>query len=336
MYLCNVASSLPVFPPIDSLDVAVATTSVGSFLGADFANPHTVTGDYAVLFKCVPAAVGDSVKLFMTNAMTATSSAVASAKYGEGLGYFRYSGGFSTTTDAYGSGTDFEFVVAPRVSFQGVTAQKSTTIAALCTNTAYVFSNTSSFWLGHRQYNLNEFYRKWSPFGNTTDIIQPDSVYTWNFGDGTPDRYTTSGVPSIIKTYTTVGSYSVTLENNYQKMNSFFAGGPSIVSDSAIAAKTTSNCAITTTTSTGINTVSGFENLAIYPNPTVNGKTVISGLDGTNTVLVYDMLGQMVSNQSSDRETLSIDLTNKSNGTYIVKIINSNNDAKVMRIVNQN
>lgn len=335
MYLCNVSANLPIFPAIDSLNV-VATGTAGAFRGANWTIPKIVTGDFAVLFKCIPTLPGDSVRLFMNNAMTATATTgPASAKYGEGLGVFRAFGQFDNTTDLFGPATDYEYIVAPRVVFTATTSFAAPTLSALCTGTNYVFSNTSSPYLSHRQYNLNEFYRVWKPFANAGTTIAADSVFTWNFGDGTADRFTASGVNTISKVYNTVGNYTGTLTSMYQKMADF--GDPSLA-DSFTASKTTSNCVAPTNTNvtTSVAEVSGFQNVNVFPNPTVNGKTIITGLSGSNTVMVYDMLGQLVATQTSDKETISLDLINRANGNYIVKIINSSNAVKVMKIINQN
>jgi hypothetical protein len=337
MYLCNVVANTPVFPPIDSLTVMVAGVG-GVFVGANWATPKTVTGDYAVMLKTRPVAVGDTIDMYLNDATVANSAAgPPSSQYGEGLGFARVGGAFPVTTNVFGPGTDYEFLVAPRVSFVANTTQSSTALPALCTNTAYVFSNTSSPWLSHRQYNLNEFYRRWRPFSNVAVTIPADSVFTWNFGDGSADRYTPSGVNSISKTYTTVGNYSVTLTSNYKK-SAISSAVTASLTDVASASKTTSNCAITNTSSVGFSNQSiAFQNLQIFPNPSVNGKFTLSGLNNTNRILVYNMLGQLVLEKIAYEDTATIELPDNSNTVYIVKIIDSyNNQSKMVKVINQN
>jgi PKD domain/Secretion system C-terminal sorting domain len=340
MYLCNVASNLPVFPPIDSL--TVFTSSLGAtFVGASWATPKIVTGDYAVLLKTVTTVVGDSVYFILNDAMTVTSTAMpTSARYGEGLGLVRLNGVFYPTTNGFSVfSSDYEFIVAPRVSFVANTTQSSTAMPALCTNTAYVFNNTSSAWLGHRQYNLNEFYRRWKPFANTVATINDDSVYTWNFGDGSGNQYTASGINSVAKTYTTVGNYSVTLTSKYKKMaNVLFTGLNTSLMDVASASKTTSNCAVTNTSNVGFSSQSiTFQNFQIFPNPSINGKFTLSGLSNTNRILVYNLLGQLVLEKMAYEDTITIELPDNTNTAYIVKIIDSyNNQSKMVKIINQN
>ncbi|MBX3165046.1 MAG: T9SS type A sorting domain-containing protein [Bacteroidetes bacterium] len=86
----------------------------------------------------------------------------------------------------------------------------------------------------------------------------------------------------------------------------------------------------------GINTISmNNANIMLYPNPSANGKTEIHGLEGKNTIEVYNMLGQQVINTVSNSEVVSIDLTNQPSGNYLVKITNESNQSKVLKFINQ-
>jgi hypothetical protein len=84
-----------------------------------------------------------------------------------------------------------------------------------------------------------------------------------------------------------------------------------------------------------VNLVNGSE-IKVFPNPAVNGKSVISGLNGVNRIDVYNILGQSVMTQVTDTESLSIDLTSQPVGTYLVKITDENNNSKTVKIVSQN
>jgi len=75
--------------------------------------------------------------------------------------------------------------------------------------------------------------------------------------------------------------------------------------------------------------------LSVYPNPTINGKTNIAGLEGTNTITVYNMLGQSVLTLSSDKEEVSIDLVNQPMGNYLIKITDSNKASRTVKVINQ-
>ncbi|MDO8998566.1 MAG: T9SS type A sorting domain-containing protein [Bacteroidota bacterium] len=87
--------------------------------------------------------------------------------------------------------------------------------------------------------------------------------------------------------------------------------------------------------SVGIAELVSTPKVTIYPNPTVNGKATIAGLEGANTITVYNMLGQQVMNFTSDKEVVSIDLVNQPMGNYLVKITNSSNGTKTVKIINQ-
>lgn len=75
--------------------------------------------------------------------------------------------------------------------------------------------------------------------------------------------------------------------------------------------------------------------VSIFPNPTVNGKTTIVGLEGINTITVFNMLGQSVMTLTSSNEEVSIDLVSQPVGNYLVKVTNSNNLTKTVKIINQ-
>jgi hypothetical protein len=75
--------------------------------------------------------------------------------------------------------------------------------------------------------------------------------------------------------------------------------------------------------------------VSVYPNPTVNGKATIAGLEGANTITVFNMLGQSIMTLTSDKEEVSIDLINQPIGNYLVKITNSSNATKTVKIINQ-
>lgn len=76
--------------------------------------------------------------------------------------------------------------------------------------------------------------------------------------------------------------------------------------------------------------------LNLYPNPAVDGKTTVSGLIGFNTILVYNMLGQLVYTKITSQESELIDFQNQPKGNYLIKITNSNKEFKSFKIINQN
>lgn len=328
MYLTNVVSGLPVLPALDSI-TAVCTGTAGTFLGGNFATPKFVSGDYAVLFQCIPTVAGDQARMYMNNAHIASATAttaVTGSTYGEGYGYIRAASSattpstFLTTTGLFiNTDTDFEFQVAPRVAFSASAIQSSPT-GTYCTGTAYTFTNNSSYQLGHRQYNLNEFYRMWRPFNNTVTIT-PDSVYTWNFGDGTGNFYTTTGMPNIAHTYATPGTYTGTLTAKYQKM----ADSGVKMQDAMTAVKNPAVC-------TGIQAFSGIEAVNVYPNPST-GFVNIANLPSESNIEVVNMLGQSVYSSKASQGNFTADLSTLPNGSYFVKISSVNEKTKIVKLI---
>jgi hypothetical protein len=76
--------------------------------------------------------------------------------------------------------------------------------------------------------------------------------------------------------------------------------------------------------------------LKVFPNPAVSGKSTISGLVGTNSITVFNTLGQVVLIKHVSDESTTIDLSNQPSGNYLVKITNDNNESRSIKIINQN
>lgn len=320
--LYNVTAGMPVLPALDSI-TAVLTGTAATQLGGNFTNPKVVTGDYAVMYRKVAGAAGDTIRAWMNNAYTSTATTgTAAQKYGEGMGLSRISGTVMTMTGTYGAGTDFEFLVAPRVGFQA-TASQTSPAGIYCTNTPYTFNNTSSYWLGHRMYNLNQFYRTWKPFTNTVTISPaPDSVFTINYGDGTGNFYPTTGNPNPNHTYTVAGPFTGTLTAKYRRM----ADSGVQLQDAAVFTKTVSTCA-------GITTLSGIEAVVLYPNPSFSGVVNIANLPSESAIDVVNMLGQSVFKDKANAGTYTTDLSNLPKGSYFVKISSINEKTKIVKVI---
>lgn len=74
----------------------------------------------------------------------------------------------------------------------------------------------------------------------------------------------------------------------------------------------------------------------LYPNPAVNGKAVITGLEGVNTISAINVLGQVVLTVKATEENAAIDLSNQPVGNYLIKITDSANKSRVLKLVVQN
>lgn len=198
LYLCALnGANMPILPALDSVQTSVSSTTIGVWVGGNFINPITVTGNFAVLYRNVSTNPNDTIRLFLNNACTPSSTFTPARKFGEGFGRMRYMGNFISNTNTFGTGTDLEFIVAPRVSFSYTAGIAATTNTA-CTNSNAVFMNTSSTTalIQNRQFNFNKFAAYWPPFNNL--IPSTDSIYKWTFtGSSTGTLFTTNALASF-------------------------------------------------------------------------------------------------------------------------------------------
>jgi len=74
--------------------------------------------------------------------------------------------------------------------------------------------------------------------------------------------------------------------------------------------------------------------LKIYPNPTVD-KTMISGLEGPNTISIYNMMGQLVATEVTTEEVFVVDLLKQPKGNYLIRINNSQNNTRLVKIIRE-
>ncbi len=79
---------------------------------------------------------------------------------------------------------------------------------------------------------------------------------------------------------------------------------------------------------------SAIENMKIYPNPN-NGIFNLSSNVEFNRFMVeiYNPLGQLVFKNDTKSNEVSIDISNQSNGIYIIKVINNESKSKVFKIL---
>jgi len=74
LYLFNVNAGLPVGAAVTSCTTSISSTTVGNYVGCDFATPTVVVGDYAIVMKNTSANPLDTISLFMNNARTSTAN----------------------------------------------------------------------------------------------------------------------------------------------------------------------------------------------------------------------------------------------------------------------
>lgn len=372
LYLCNLnAAGKPILPPIDSVVTAVGGGSVltPSLIGGYFGTSpnyrtHTLNGSFAVLFRNMSTISGDTVHLLRTAGKTATNTtAAAKDKCSDGFGFVRNNGVFYSATNytalGFGVGTDYEFCVAPIVRYHLVSSFTLPEIIAnplevtspgdtSCTRIPYTFTNTSSCRYMNRMYNLNAFYPKWAL--GSSFINQPlaggfsaDSAITWYFeflDIALPPRDSRVFLPygntsQTITTSTDLVQQGCFTSNQFRaRFRPMSAMGrmPQLIANHefSVCTKFCWDDAV------GIQSVGNYAHLNFYPNPVVNGQTTITGLTGRNTILVYDVLGQLVTTKVSEDASAIIDLSKEANGTYVVKISNTNNQIKVAKLLKQN
>jgi hypothetical protein len=129
-------------------------------------------------------------------------------------------------------------------------------------------------------------------FNSSTNTFPGGTSYSWNFGDGTPAD--TNANPSHI--YALGGSYTVTLT---------VTGNGGLTTDSAVFQLTILNCF------TGIGAIVKAENVKVYPNPARENCCFNFPVDfNCNvTVRLYDVLGNMVYQESPSLQTSSFCLS---------------------------
>jgi len=330
LFLYNAPSGTITGVPIASVS-AVITGTAPTYVGGNFALPSLVSGDYAVIARNISTVVSDTIRLWINNALTSASTGGSnSAKYGESFGFVgigTVANTFLSTTGSFATGTvgavsDYEGIVAPRVTYS-TTTSASVPLNTICPNVAITYTNTSSSWIGHRQYNLNQFLAQLAPFSFTgTPVGMP--VYSWAFGDGSPSFTTTGTNILVAKTYTVAGTFNGTLTANIRKMN-----------DSGFSLTDAGNFSKSVSVCTGLKANTLNADILVYPNPAVNGKLIIANLEGNNTITIYNMLGAIISTQTTTNTNVAIDLTNQAIGNYFVKITDINSNTKTLKVINQ-
>jgi PKD repeat protein len=138
-------------------------------------------------------------------------------------------------------------------------------------------------------------------FTNLSTSIANTLNYSWNFGDGI-----TSSIASPSHTYTTSGTYTITL-----------------IASNCIFSHTITKTIQVGALSINENAVGNFE---FYPNPTTNQITIKVDNQLLGSVYtIYDTIGKSVLNGEISSELNVIDLGNLSNGVYIIEVASEGN-----------
>lgn len=379
MYLYNLGSNGLPSTVIDS----VVTQLDGSFqnnpklIGGNFTTTlatapftttatHKLTGNYAVLLRNMSKVCGDTVVILRTAGLTPTNTAwnAGPFKYSDGgYGFVRFgkpNASFYTSRDftlapGFGIGTDYEFMVAPRVEYYAkadvVIPQAvkdfndGTTTDTMCTRTTLSFTNISTCQYTNKFFNLNEFYRKWNLYSAFSGAPQcggwsADTAIAMNFEfeeNAMPPRdprrfiqYVNSGPNNNAITIATdrPGCWDNQFRASLRPMAPF---GRQCQIRCVIPIRTCFSYCDKDGEGLPTNILS---DMRAYPNPMQNGQTVITGLKGSNLVEVYNMLGQRVQSVRTSEQQHAVDLGKESAGTYILKVKNENGQSRQLRLVN--
>lgn len=374
--LCNLdANGFPDYlNPIDSVMSEVGSGAVitPSLIGGNFATPRKMGKSYAILFRNMSTVAGDTVHLFRTSGAALTSTADIKFKYsdsenGKDYGFVRYSKGtpgpFYSTRNftmgpGFGDGTQYEFIVAPRVTYTlqaGHMASPGILLAAdslvipdtMCTRGIMTFTNTSSKFYEHRMFNLNPFYLKWAQ--GSGFLSQPpggfsaDSAITWNFefyDAAIPAKDSRVFLPSTnngtIMAQTDLAYYPDCFTANELRARLRPMGAFNTVPQYIYNESFTVCLRYCDGDTVGVKEQTALDNVSLYPNPSSHGKTSVSGLIGTNTITVFNLLGQSVSSEVITKSSYEVDLSTYPQGTYLIRIVNSENQSKTLKLINQN
>ena len=378
LYLCNLdGNGMPdVVHPIDSAISYVAGNQIMLVGGNLMHGPKTMTNNFAVLARNTSTSSVDQVALLRTAGTTATNTTsqpntkYADRQNNQDYGFVRYNYNFYSTRDfslfpGFGVGTAYEFMVAPRVVYKLQASEKIPAFAAfpddttghgadtICTREIMTFTNTSSAFFEHRQYNLNQFYRKWnlgSPIpASFASQFATDSSICWSFefydAETNPPRDSRVFLPYVntetISASTSLSYYPLCFTGNHFRAHLKPMGAKSkmpqiVFSEDFIICLKYCDGEPPIDTTVGIVSMKGYENLSLYPNPTINGKISLSGLKGKNALSVYDILGQCILKEITEKERYEINLTEEPKGTYVLRITNTENQTKTIKIINEN
>ncbi len=151
--------------------------------------------------------------------------------------------------------------------------------------------------------------------GNPTFIFEGGNVqftdlstntpiaWEWTFNGGTPDASTEQN--PLIK-YNAFGVYSVTLKAT----NAF--GNNTLTKTDYI--------------SVGVDGITSLPSaVSVYPNPTTGKLFITNPKMATQEIEVFSAVGKMVYSGISDAEIISVDISGKTKGLYIVRVTNKSN-----------
>lgn len=181
-YLYNVNGTGQPTTKIDSMSLGV---NVAKYYYGTIGTPRVITGNFAVVVRADYSATTQTLSIYMAPANTPTA---ATNNFGEGRGYANFPtlGGWYTMNAAFGGTAtptaDYEPIAFPIYSYNMTADYVATPASPMCITNTLVCSNTSinSAVAENYMFNVSRFCKKWA-----IPATGLDSVYVWNFSDGT-------------------------------------------------------------------------------------------------------------------------------------------------------
>ncbi len=107
-----------------------------------------------------------------------------------------------------------------------------------------------------------------------------------------------------------------------------------------LTAKDAAGCYGRTTVQVDLNSCLGIKNttnteaVSLYPNPTQDGVTFLSGLTGNSFIRVFNLLGEVVLEVRTSENKVLIDLNTQPAGTYLIQVNGQNNKTYMLKLIN--
>lgn len=314
VFLYNVDATNKPTTKIDS-GLAVVTGTAGTIAGAMFTQPRTLTTNFAIAYANASTLTTDTIRSWMNNAYAPTSTVTPALRYGEALSHIKINGTYTPMAGIFGTGTDKEFVTIPMVSFSLTANAMPTTSAPYCPLVDITIANSSTSLFENPQFNLNKFLVRWPAAISASLVPVADSIYTGNFGDGSPLTYAKNPVHQ----YAAAGNYTASLTAKYQ-----------LGADNGQKVQDVTGGVLFVDVCTGINELESNE-FAVFPNPST-GLVTVKNISVNSTIELMNVLGVVVFKEKATTETKTFDFTALPTGNYYLKLTSSDGKSSVKKL----
>jgi hypothetical protein len=317
--------------------VTTYTNGIG-FSGASFSsNPVVVNGAFFIAVKAAPTASTDTAWIGHARGSLPSATVALNDRFSDTLGWVRQGANFVSFSYST-TGFAPEPIIVPELAYTFAVANASTTTApnstatpgAYCAGTTLNYINNTTGLVLNKQYNYNAFAAKWKPYQTTSYTYTPVSepVLNWSF----------SGAPTPTATYTTnivTHTYSVVTTNTVANISLIVKYQSDRVTSTKVQDIKTWTVGVVNCTAIGFEENSPYASVSVYPNPAISGKTNITGLHGINTITVYNLTGQVIFRETSERENVTVDLSGYAAGAYLIKLNNTYGNSKLTRVIKE-